>query len=152
LPVKSKQVSKSHIRIVEDDPAIGQSLPAGLEHHGLDARLCTAGIDGMEHVRKRSSHLIIQDIRRLDGSGFDFYRQKTHQERLHRPVIMLHTQQDEFDKILGLDRDGHRQSCAKPFSLRELISRIQAYFRRTYGDYAPAESASLPARTWRWLR
>jgi DNA-binding response OmpR family regulator len=134
-------MSKSHILLIEDDPAIGQSLIAGLEHHGFEAHLRTTGFNGVEYVRQRSPHLIILDIRLPDGSGFDFCRQMR-QEGLHQPVIMLTAQQDELDKVLGLEM-GADDYMTKPFSLRELVSRIRAQLRRAYGDYASAESASV---------
>jgi DNA-binding response OmpR family regulator len=81
------------------------------------------------------------DIRLPDGSGFDFCHQMR-QEGLHQPVIMLTAQQDELDKILGLEM-GADDYMTKPFSLRELVSRIRAQLRRAYGDYAVAESSSV---------
>jgi DNA-binding response OmpR family regulator len=135
-------MNKSHILVIEDDPAIGQSLLAGLGNHGFEAYLCTTGVSGVDYVRQRSPHLIILDIRLPDGSGFDFCRQMR-QEGLHQPVIMLTAQQDELDKILGLEM-GADDYMTKPFSLRELVSRIRAQLRRAYGDYAAAESASVP--------
>ncbi len=134
-------MSKSQILVIEDDPAIGQSLLAGLEHHGFDAYLCTTGAKGIDYARQRSPYLIILDIRLPDGSGFDFCRQMR-QEGLRQPVIMLTAQQDELDKVLGLEM-GADDYMTKPFSLRELVSRIRAQLRRAYGDYAVAESASV---------
>jgi DNA-binding response OmpR family regulator len=58
------------------------------------------------------------------------------------PIIMLTAQQDELDKVLGLEM-GADDYMTKPFGLRELVSRIRAQLRRAYGDYANAESASL---------
>jgi DNA-binding response OmpR family regulator len=121
-------MNKSHILLIEDDPAIGQSLLAGLEHHGFDAHLCTTGVSGVEYVRQRSPHLIILDIRLPDGSGFDFCRQMR-QEGLHQPVLMLTAQQDELDKILGLEM-GADDYMTKPFSPKELVARVRAVFRR----------------------
>jgi DNA-binding response OmpR family regulator len=141
IHIQETCMSKSHILLIEDDPAIGQSLLAGLEHHGFEAHLCTTGTSGVEYIRQHSPHLIILDIRLPDGSGFDFCRQMR-QEGLHQPVIMLTAQQDELDKILGLEI-GADDYMTKPFSLRELVSRIRAQLRRAYGDYAVAESSSV---------
>src|SRR5512138_452830 len=135
-------VMVSHnILLIEDDPAIGQSLLAGLEQHGFSAQLCSTGTSGVDYARKHSPHLILLDIRLPDGSGFDFCRQMR-QMGLRQPVIMLTAQQDEMDKVLGLEM-GADDYVTKPFGLRELISRIRAQLRRAYGDYAIAESSTL---------
>ena len=60
------------ILIIEDDPAIGQSLLDGFKQHGLQAVLCKTGTAGMDYAKTYSPHLIVLDIRLPDGSGFDF--------------------------------------------------------------------------------
>lgn len=129
------------ILIVEDDPGIGQSLLDGLRQHGFNAELCKTGTSGVEYARKQSPHLILLDIRLPDGSGFDFCRQMR-QMGLHQPIVMLTAQHDETDKVLGLEM-GADDYVTKPFSLRELVSRIRAQLRRAYGDYASTESSVL---------
>ena len=127
------------ILIVEDDPAIGQSLLDGLKHHGFEAYLCTSGKSGVEYAKRNLPHLVILDVRLPDGSGFDFCRQMR-QMGLHQPVVILTAQHEETDKVLGLEM-GADDYVTKPFSLRELVSRIRAQLRRAYGDYASTESS-----------
>lgn len=127
------------ILVIEDDPAIGQSLLDGLKQHGFSAALCKTGASGIEHAQKHTHHLIILDIRLPDGSGFDICRQMR-SLGLHQPIIMLTAQHDELDKVLGLEM-GADDYMTKPFSFRELVSRIRAHLRRAYGDYSSAESA-----------
>jgi DNA-binding response OmpR family regulator len=129
------------VLVIEDDPAIGQSLLDGFRQHGFQAQLCKTGSSGIEHAQKHSPHLIVLDIRLPDGSGFDVCRQMR-QLGLHQPIIMLTAQHDEVDKILGLEM-GADDYMTKPFSLRELVSRTRAQLRRAYGDYASAESAVI---------
>ena len=129
------------ILIIEDDPAIGESLLQGLKQHGFEATLCDTGSAGVLYARLHSPHLILLDVRLPDGSGFDFCRQMR-QVGLHQPVIILTAQQDELDKVLGLEM-GADDYMAKPFSLRELVSRIRAQLRRAYGEYASTESNSM---------
>src|SRR5688572_16647766 len=129
------------ILVIEDDPAIGQSLLDGFKQHGFQAVLCKTGSSGVEHARKHSPHLIILDIRLPDGSGFDVCRQLRNLG-LHQPVVMLTAQHDELDKVLGLEM-GADDYMTKPFSLRELVSRVRAQLRRAYGDYSSEESAVL---------
>ena len=134
-------MSSNHILLIEDDPAIGKSLLAGLEQHGFAPHLCSTGSSGVDYACKHSPHLILLDIRLPDGSGFDFCRQMR-QLGLRQPVIMLTAQQDELDKVLGLEM-GADDYVTKPFGLRELVSRIRAQLRRAYGDYASADNSAL---------
>jgi len=127
------------ILLVEDDPAIGQSLLDGLRHHGFSADLRTNGSTGIDYAKNHMPHLIILDVRLPDGSGFDFCRQMR-QAGLNQPIIMLTAQQDETDKVLGLEM-GADDYMTKPFSIRELVSRVRAHLRRAYGDYSSSESA-----------
>ena len=127
------------ILVIEDDPAIGQSLLDGLSHYGFRSQLCVDGTSGVHHAKQHKSHLIILDIRLPDGSGFDVCRQMR-QAVLNQPIIMLTAQQDETDKVLGLEM-GADDYVTKPFNLRELVSRIRAHLRRAYGEYSSAESS-----------
>jgi two-component system response regulator MtrA len=127
------------VLVIEDDPAIGQSLLDGLRQHGFNPGLCKTGLSGVEFAQKQAPHLILLDVRLPDGSGFDFCRQMR-QLGLRQPVIMLTAQGDEVDKVLGLEM-GADDYMTKPFSMRELVSRIRAQLRRAYGDYSSAESA-----------
>jgi DNA-binding response OmpR family regulator len=129
------------ILVIEDDPAIGQSLLDGFRTHGFDPHLCSTGASGVEFAKGHSPHLIVLDIRLPDGSGFDFCRQMR-QQGIKLPIIMLTAQHEEMDKVLGLEM-GADDYVTKPFSLRELISRVRAQLRRTYGDYALADSDSV---------
>jgi len=132
-------VSAQKILIMEDDPAIGQSLLDGLRQHGFHAALCKTGASGVEYVQKQVPHLVVLDVRLPDGSGFDFCRQMR-QMGLRQPIIILTAQHDEVDKVLGLEM-GADDYMTKPFSMRELVSRVRAQLRRAYGDYSSAESA-----------
>lgn len=129
------------ILVIEDDPAIGQSLLDGFKQYGFQADLRKAGSSGVEYAQRHSPHLILLDIRLPDGSGFDVCRQMR-RLGLHQPIIMLTAQHDEVDKVLGLEM-GADDYMTKPFSLRELISRVRAQLRRAYGDYSSAESSAM---------
>lgn len=127
------------ILVIEDDPAIGQSLMDGFRKYGFEPHLYNTGEIGVEFAKKQAPHLVLLDIRLPDGSGFDFCRQMR-QLGLRQPIIMLTAQGDEVDKVLGLEM-GADDYMTKPFSMRELVSRVRAQLRRAYGDYSSAESA-----------
>jgi DNA-binding response OmpR family regulator len=125
------------ILIIEDDPSVARSLLEGLGRNGFEVRWENTGTGGIEHARQHKPHLILLDIRLPDGSGFDVCR-RIRQFGLRQPIIILTVQRDEMDKVLGLEI-GADDYVTKPFSLRELISRIRAQLRRAYGDYAVSE-------------
>jgi DNA-binding response OmpR family regulator len=137
----SNHMETYRILVIEDDPAIGQSLLDGFRTHGFEPQLCTTGSKGIDVASRHSPHLILLDIRLPDGSGFDVCRQ-LRQLGLRQPIIMLTAQHDELDKVLGLEM-GADDYMTKPFSLRELISRVRAQLRRAYGDYSSADAAQL---------
>lgn len=80
----------------------------------------------------------LQDI--LVQPGDQVQEGQMRQLGFHQPIIMLTARSDELDKVLGLEM-GADDYVTKPFSLRELVSRIRAQLRRAYGDYAVTESA-----------
>jgi DNA-binding response OmpR family regulator len=131
-------MSTQKILVIEDDPAIGQSLLDGLRQHAFQADLCKTGSSGVDYMQKQAPHLVLLDIRLPDGSGFDFCRQMR-QMGWRQPIIILTAQHDELDKVLGLEM-GADDYMTKPFSMRELISRVRAQLRRAYGEYSSAES------------
>jgi DNA-binding response OmpR family regulator len=113
-------MTSHRILVIEDDPAIGQSLLDGFRTHGFEPHLCNNGASGVEYAKGQSPHLIVLDIRLPDGSGFDFCRQMR-QQGIKVPIIMLTAQYEEMDKVLGLEM-GADDYVTKPFSLRELVS------------------------------
>ena len=94
----------NHILLIEDDPAVAQSLQVGLEREGYSVTWKDMGTAGIAHARDHNPHLIILDVRLPDGSGFDFCR-RMRQLGLRQPILMLTVQGDEMDKVLGLIRD-----------------------------------------------
>ena len=99
------------------------------------------GDAGIQFAQKHGIQLIVLDVRLPDSSGFDVCR-RMRQIGLHQPIIMLTVQSDEVDKILGLEM-GADDYMTKPFSFRELLSRVKAQFRRVYGEFSTSESNSL---------
>ena len=136
-------MGQPQILVIEDDPAVGQSLQTGLLREGFGVVLLTSARDGLAYIEKSTPQLVVLDIRLPDGSGFDVCRQMR-QHGLHQPVIMLTARHEETDKVLGLEL-GADDYVTKPFGLRELVSRIRAQLRRAYGDYSASDSAIVVA-------
>jgi DNA-binding response OmpR family regulator len=135
----------TRILLIEDDPAVARSLQDGLERDGYQVIWKNSGVQGIELARNQAQppHLIILDVRLPDGSGFDVCRQMR-QLGLRQPILMLTVQQDELDKVLGLEM-GADDYVTKPYSLRELLSRIRALLRRAYGELSAGATELLYA-------
>ena len=124
------------ILIVEDERAVARGLEYGLTKEGFTVLWAETGRQALDLARSRDPHLILLDIRLPDISGFDVCRQ-LRAEGLRQPILMLTARDEELDKVLGLEL-GADDYVVKPYSLRELVSRIRALLRRAYGELAAA--------------
>ncbi len=122
------------ILIVEDEPAVARGLEYGLSREGFEVLWAATGQRALDLARGRDPHLILLDIRLPDISGFDVCRQ-LRAEGKRQPILMLTAHDEELDKVLGLEL-GADDYVVKPYSLRELISRVRALLRRAYGELA----------------
>lgn len=134
---------RNRILIVEDDPAVAQSLKAGLERDGYAVTWKANGSEATACARDQQPDLILLDIRLPDLSGFDVCRE-LRRFGLRQPIVMLTVRGDETDKVLGLEV-GADDYVTKPYNLRELLARIRAQLRRAYGDLAAADADLLYA-------
>jgi DNA-binding response OmpR family regulator len=130
------------ILIVEDERAVARGLEYGLASEGFAVFWAGTGRQALDLARSEDPHLILLDLRLPDISGFDVCRQ-LRAEGKRMPILMLTARDEETDKVLGLEL-GADDYVVKPYSLRELISRIRALLRRAYGDLAaPAEGEHI---------
>jgi DNA-binding response OmpR family regulator len=133
----------TQILLIEDDPAVAHSLQDGLERDGYEVVWKETGGAGLQYAREHSPHLIILDVRLPDSSGFDICRE-LRQLKLRQPILILTVRRDEVDKVLGLEM-GADDYMTKPYSLRELLSRVRALLRRAYGELAATDGDLLYA-------
>ena len=126
------------ILIVEDERAVARSLEFGLREEGFRVLLAETGEQALVLARSNNPQLILLDIRLPDISGFDICRQ-VRAEGKRMPILMLTARDDELDKVLGLEL-GADDYVVKPYSLRELVSRIRALLRRAYGELSDPSS------------
>lgn len=124
------------ILLVEDERAVARGLEYGLGREGFEVLWAGTGQQALELARAANPDLILLDIRLPDVSGFDVCRQLRTEGR-RTPILMLTARDEEVDKVLGLEL-GADDYVVKPYSLRELISRIRALLRRAYGELADA--------------
>jgi DNA-binding response OmpR family regulator len=132
-------VTGERILIVEDERAVARGLEYGLNREGYAVLLAETGRRALELTRSDDPHLILLDIRLPDISGFDVCRQLRAEGR-RLPILMLTARDEEVDKVLGLEL-GADDYVVKPYSLRELLSRVRSLLRRAYGDLAMGPGA-----------
>ena len=122
------------ILIVEDESSVARGLEYGLTAEGFTVLWANTGQKALAAARTDNPQLIVLDIRLPDISGFDVCRQ-LRSEGKRQPILMLTARDEELDKVLGLEL-GADDYLVKPYSLRELVSRIRALLRRAYGELA----------------
>ncbi len=122
-------MTDARLLVVEDDAGIQDMLDFSLSTEGYHLNPAMNAKQGWELLQNRKFDLVLLDWMLPDSSGIDLL----HRIRKHypdTPVIMVTAKSDEDDRIKGLDV-GADDYITKPFSLRELKSRIQAVLRRT---------------------
>lgn len=134
-------MSGERILIVEDERAVARGLEYGLKAEGFAVLWAETGQQALEMARHQRPDLILLDIRLPDASGFDICRQLRSEGR-RMPILMLTARDEEVDKVLGLEL-GADDYVVKPYSLRELMSRVRAHLRRAYGDLSAQDGAQL---------
>ena len=121
--------SKAHILIVEDDPAILKGLCDVLVFNGYLADGVPDGVDGCEAALSGKYDLVLLDVMLPRKDGFAICRE-IRQCRPSQPVIMITAKGSEDDIVTGFTA-GADDYVSKPFSLRELIVRVEAVLRRS---------------------
>jgi DNA-binding response OmpR family regulator len=135
-------VTGEHILVVEDEPSVARGLTYGLNNEGFVTFWAETGQRALDLAHSQDIHLVVLDLRLPDISGFDVCRQ-LRAEGKRQPILMLTASDDELDKVLGLEL-GADDYVVKPYSLREVVSRIRAMLRRAYGELAtPGGTARL---------
>jgi two-component system phosphate regulon response regulator PhoB len=118
------------ILVVEDEPSIQELVAYACRTSGFEVRRCDSVGSARAAVTGELPDLVLLDWMLPDRPGIDFLRELRGQERTKPlPVIMLTAKGNEADKVAGLDA-GADDYVVKPFSPRELVSRIRAVFRR----------------------
>ena len=126
-----KPTDKRTILIVDDDLDLSMLIQDMLEDNGY-ASLYAASIDeAYEVLTDNRCDLILLDINLPDGTGFTLCQELRQSSQI--PIIFASARTSEDDKVNGLDMGGD-DYIAKPYSLKELMSRIRSILRRTYGS------------------
>lgn len=125
------------ILIVEDEPAVARGLVDAFTFRGFAVELATDGADALARARDDGHDLILLDVMLPRVSGFDVLK-RLRDGGSRTPVILLTARGEEEDRVRGL-ADGADDYVVKPFSITELVARVEANLRRREMDLAPAD-------------
>ncbi len=116
------------ILIVEDDCSIVNLLKLNLSDLDCHFTVSYTGSDAVALALATTQDLIILDVMLPDANGFTICKQMR-EHRIATPILMLTSKSEERDKVLGLE-SGADDYMTKPFSIKELLARVKAIFRR----------------------
>jgi DNA-binding response OmpR family regulator len=116
------------ILIIEDNPSIADGIRQNLEVEGYVVRVAGSGAGGLRSALDRPPTLVILDLTLPDIDGFQVLR-SLRDGGFEKPVLILSARVGEADKLRGF-RVGADDYVTKPFSLRELLARVDALCRR----------------------
>jgi len=137
IPDNLKPTAPRLVLVVDDEPRMIRFIRMNLELEGYHVVEAGNGIEALDQVRKHMPDLVVMDIMMPKMDGFETLQLL--REISTVPVILLTVKGEEEDRIRGLEL-GADDYVTKPFSPRELISRVNAVLRR-------ADWPSPPPRT-----
>jgi two-component system, OmpR family, response regulator len=115
--------------LVDDEDNLRTMLEAALRHHGFDVTSAATGRGALDALPAAAPDAIILDVMLPDLDGFEVCR-RLRTEGVRTPVLFLTARDATEDKVRGLTLGGD-DYLVKPFSLEELVARVQAVLRRT---------------------
>ncbi len=119
------------ILIIDDDEDLSMIITDMLESKDFEVSYAASSEEAFDILPEQSFDIILLDINLPDASGFEICRQL--REVSNVPVIFASARTSETDRITGFDIGGD-DYLPKPYSMKELLSRINALIRRTYGS------------------
>jgi two-component system catabolic regulation response regulator CreB len=132
----------ANILIVEDEPAIADTIQYALETEGFSPLAAPTGQEALELMASHAIDLVILDIGLPDINGFELCKRIRQKSAL--PIIFLTARNEEVDRVVGLEIGGD-DYVVKPFSPRELTARVKAVLRRTQSN---GPSGPPPQTVW----
>lgn len=116
------------ILVVEDNKDLAKVLKMHLEDLSLEVDLAYDGVAGLTKAETGTYDLIILDLMLPGLDGMEICR-RIRSKSAYIPILMLTSKSDELDRVLGLEM-GADDYVTKPFSIKELLARVKAIFRR----------------------
>jgi DNA-binding response OmpR family regulator len=115
------------ILVVEDEPALRDTLSYNLKKDGFTVEAVGDGRAALDSARTLRPDLIVLDLMLPEIDGFEVCR--ILRKEMTTPILMLTARDDEIDRVVGLEV-GADDYLTKPFSMRELMARVKAQLRR----------------------
>lgn len=131
-----------HILIIEDEPAIAETLIYAFKEAGITTTHKILGGEAITSLAQQHVDFVILDVGLPDMSGFDVC--KKIREFSQIPILFLTARNHEIDRIVGLEI-GADDYVTKPFSPREVVTRVKAILRRIENHSTPAGNAKNAA-------
>ena len=135
-------MDQRRVLVVEDDSAIRQGIVDALQFAGYEVLSAGNGNDGMTQALRATFDLLLLDLILPGHSGFDILK-AAREARPTLPIIVLTARGEENDRVQGL-RLGADDYVVKPFSVRELLARVEAVLRRSPERPAQVNRIQLP--------
>jgi two-component system phosphate regulon response regulator PhoB len=135
------------ILVVEDERDLASVLDYNLRREGYDVRLVETGARAFEIAAAEKPTLVLLDLMLPDMSGVEVCRRlKQNAQTRAIPVIMVTARGEEIDRVVGFEV-GADDYIVKPYSVRELLLRVQAVLRRAQAPALPVITGSAAAAT-----
>jgi DNA-binding response OmpR family regulator len=133
-------VPLKRILLVDDDRTLAGVVAGALGEEGFDVTQAHDGKAGLERFQQGAFDLLLLDVLMPELDGLDLCRRVRKTSQV--PIIFLTSRAEEIDRVTGLDL-GADDYMPKPFSVRELVSRIRAIERRLEPRAAPADAGEV---------
>jgi DNA-binding response OmpR family regulator len=118
---------ETKILVIEDEPAISEPIKNFFEPEGYDVKVASDGSEGISFFKMYDPDITVLDITLPKKDGWQVCREI--REVSQKPIIMISSKGDVFDKVLGLEL-GADDYMVKPIDCKELSARIKAVLRR----------------------
>ncbi len=123
-------MDKIKVLVIDDEENIVELMKYNLEINNFEVSIAYNGKDGMLLIQKEKIDLLLLDVMLPDIDGVTILKNlRKNEKSKNLPVIMISAKGEEIDKIIALEL-GADDYITKPFSVRELIARINALIRR----------------------
>ena len=120
------------ILVVDDEPAVRDSLRRALQLERYDVELATDGLEALDRLRADGVDAVVLDVSMPNLDGLETCR-RLRADGNALPVLMLTARDEVSDRVAGLDA-GADDYVVKPFALEELLARLRALLRRAAPD------------------